>query len=671
MASSPSTDRILDYDGTFIKGMVSSMDVSTIPMGAYEWSMNMVHRGGVLMVRPGYRCVVTLPSGRLQGAAIFRPKFGVEQIVVVIDGVVWVSDFPFSSNYRQLENVLFSPDAPQVFFCLVEQSVYRVDDTVFESEISFLDSPKNVLIMQDGGITAPVWYDGSRAEHSRDTVWGIPIGGPMAWVGDRLWIANGSYVYASDIANPLSFREQIYLGGVGAFVMPGNVTALAVTPSLDLQQLLVFTEQSATLLQANVRARDSWSSIEGFQTEVYKIGCTSHRSVVSHYGQLWWFSPQGVVNLDMATQSKLSSRVTVKDIEMTMSGLGLGEDLSAIAGAAFGNYVLESIPFEDIYNTHTWVLDNAAAESLQAEIGPTWSGFWTGTRPVQWIYGVIAGLERVYYVSKDYDGNNRLWEAFTSDREDNNCPITWAFGTRGYFGSSSGLPYPPGRDKSFCYSDLALCEVSGNLDLGVFWAGGTRGRWKKCLVKRVLADKGSISASQVLTASSILYAFKPQSRIIRTQDVRKMVESSVTSCPVERAILETSDECFQLLVVGQGHGGIRWIRSFAQSASESLSGVCEEDESSVNAVRFDGGSYKDEDRNTVVASLSVDMDEFTSMQIVQLVKNGYTATGTGSANSVISQGAADRAATVIATEFAEKELREAQPVFLSDGSEVA
>jgi hypothetical protein len=669
--ANPTTDRMMDYDGTFVKGMVSSMDVSTIPMGAYEWSMNMVHRGGVLMVRPGYRCLVTLPTGKLQGAALFRPKFGIEQILIVIDGRVWIDDWPFTGDYRELPNIRFSEEAPQIYFQLVEQSVQRIDDSVFESEIEFLDSPKNVIVMQDGGYTAPAWYDGSAAAHSRDTVWGIPIGGPMAWVGDRLWVANGSYVYASDIANPLSFREQIYLGGVGAFVMPGSVTALAVTPSLDLQQLLVFTEQSATLLQANVRSRDSWLTIDGFQTEVYKIGCVSQRSVVPHYGQLWWFSPQGVVNLDMATQSKISSRVTVKDIEMTVSGIGLGSDLSLVAGAAFGNYVMQSVPFEDLYNTHTWVLDNAAAESLQAEIGPTWCGYWTGTRPVQWIYGVIAGQERILYVSKDYDGNNRLWEAFTPDREDNNCPITWAFGTRGYFGNSSGIAYPPGRDKTFCYADLALCEIIGNLDIGAFWAGGTRGKWKKCLEKRILSEKCSLSATEILTSSTILYGFKPQSRLIRTQDVRQMNETSLTSCPVERDILEASDDCFQLLVVGQGHGGVRWIRSFAQSGSESLSGVCEQDEDAINAVRFDGASVKGSDFSEVAEDLTAGIDTFESVQIVQLEKSGYTATGTGSAESVISQGAADRVASVIATEFAEKDLREAQPPLLSDGSDVA
>jgi hypothetical protein len=668
-AGNRTLDRITDFDGTFIKGMVSSTDIATIPMGAYDWSMNMVHRGGVLQCRPGYRCLVTMPGGRLQGAALYRPKVGIEQMVVVIDGKVFVADWPFTGDFRQITTVLMSPDAPQVYFQMTEQSVQRASSD-FVSSLEFI-TPKNVMIIQDGGLTAPVWYDGQSAEHDRGNEWGIPIGGPMAWVGDRLWVANKSFVYASDIANPLSFREQIYLGGISAFVMPGNVTGMSVTPSIDLQQLIVFTEQNATLLQANVRDRSNWDNIEGFQTQVYEIGCTSHRSIVNHYGQLWWFSPQGLVNIDMATQSKISSRVAVKDIEMTVSGIGLDADLSAVAGAAFGNYVLESVPFEDIYNKHTWVLDNSAAESLLANVGPTWSGYWMGTRPVQWVYGVIAGQERAYHISKDEDGENRLWEAFQDERLDNGCPITWAFGTRGYFGLTSQTPYPPGRDKKFCYGDLALCEIVGNLDVGVFYAGGTRGPFKQIMTKRITAEEGNIHADVVLDYNSVLYAFKPQSRQLRTEDVREKNLDSLQSCPVERDKNELEDDSFQMVVVGQGRGGVRWIRAFGQTAAEDNSGECQQDEVEFNAVRFDGAAKKSTKFSEVEASLQAAFYFFDSTQIkILTTDDNYQAIGSGAASSVISQGAADRAAEAIATQYAEKYLRDQIPPFLSDGSEV-
>ena len=661
----PAPERIPDYDGTFVGGAVSSTDVSTIPLGSYDWSMNMVHRGGVLMVRPGYKCLVTLPEGNLQGATVFRPKAGLEQMVVVIDGNVWISDYPFNGDFKLMPNVLMSPDAPQMYFQTCEQSVQRIDPTV-DSAIEFI-TPRNVLIIQDGRRTAPAFYDGFTSGHSRDNEWGVPVGSAMAWVGDRLWVAQGTFVYASDIANPLSFREQIYLGGISAFVMPGEVTGMAVTPSLDLQQLLVFTEQTTTLLQANIRTRSEWTQIQGFQTEVYKIGCVSTRSITAHYGQLWWMSSQGLVNIDMATQTKISSRVSVKDIEMAYSATRLSEDLSGVAGAAFGNYVLMSVPFEDIYNEHTWVLDNSAAESLTPDSRPTWSGFWTGTRPVQWMFGVVAGAERIYYVSKDHDEQNRLWVAFQQDRRDNGCPITWAFASRGYYGPTSGVNYPQGRLKRFAFADVAVADADGDLDLAVFLAGGARGQFRKVLLKNVKVAEGSLRFDRVIDSNSELFGLKPQSRILRTQDIREMESNALDSCPVERDFLEDRDETFQLLIVGSGRGGIRWIRCQAQPEGEDYSGKCEADEIEFNAVRFDGAAMKDDEFAVVEAGLSVLTDYYESTQIVNLTQKGYDVTGTGSGKSVISQDNADRIATAVATRTAEQELRVTIPPIISDG----
>jgi hypothetical protein len=659
-------ERIIDYDGTFIGGAVSSTDVSTIPIGSYDWSMNMVHRGGVLMVRPGYKCLVTLPEGRLQGSTIFRPKAGLEQVIVVIDGNAWIADFPFTGEFRLMPGVLMSPDAPQVFFQICEQSVERLEPAQEISATQFI-TPKNILIIQDGGRTAPAFYDGFNSGHSRDNEWGIPGGSAMAWVGDRLWVAQGTFVFASDIANPMSFREQFYLGGFLAFVMPAEVTGLAVTPSLDLQQLLIFTEHTTTLLQANIRDRASWQNTQGFQTEVYKIGCVSHRSITPHYGQLWWMSSQGIVNIDMATQSKITSRVTVKDVEMAYSAIRLSPDLGGVAGAAFGNYVLMSVPFEDVWNEHTWALDNSAAESLNPNTRATWSGFWTGTRPVQWMYGVIAGAERIYYTSKDHDGQNRLWEAFQEDRRDNGCPITWAFATRGYFGPTAGLNFPNGRLKKFCYADLAFAELKGDIDVAAFIAGGSRGQFRKVMTKQIKSAEGTLRHDQAINYSTSIFNLKPQTRVLRTEDIRE-IESNVNStCPVERDFLEDRDETFQLVIVGSGRGGVRWIRTHAQPEQEDLSGRCEENEQGFNAVRFDGAGAKDNNFEVVKNSLSAGVDFYESTQIVQVSQKGYESTGVGSGKSVISQSNADRIATVVATRAAEKDLRFTIPPILSDG----
>jgi hypothetical protein len=80
------------------------MDPGSLPQG-YSWNaINMLNVGGFWSCRPGYRCLVTLPAGKLQGATIFRPRVGIEQFVVAVDGAIYVADWPFL-EFRLLTNI--------------------------------------------------------------------------------------------------------------------------------------------------------------------------------------------------------------------------------------------------------------------------------------------------------------------------------------------------------------------------------------------------------------------------------------------------------------------------------------------------------------------------------------------------------------------------------------
>lgn len=661
-------DRIDDFDSTWFRGVKSDSDPGQIPLG-YAWNaVNMVNTGGLLGCRPGYRCIVQLPHGNLQGCRIFRPRLGIEQLVIVIDGIVYVADYPFT-NFRRLENLLFSPTAKQIFWANTEQSASRLTPNDINSAIEIVPV-RNVLIMQDGGITAPAFYDGSQSGHIRDNLYETPAGSAMRWVGDRLWVASGSFVYASDIANPFSFREQIYLGGVAAFVFSGDVTAMAITPSLEFPQLLVFTDSNTSLLKANIRDRSQWLTVEDMQREIFRVGCTSQRSVINHFGQLAWFSPSGATFFDAASVSKLASRLPIRDNEMMTSKTQLSEDLSLVAGAAHGQFMLFSVPAEDKYNKHTWVLNGASYETLNDDSGPSWCGYWLGTRPVEWAYGVIADSERAYHVSTDADCENRLWETFLPERLDNGCPITWAVETRGYFGLTSQKKQP-GLDATFCYADIALVCVDENTDIAVKYAGGLRGAYKPILTKELHVARGSLHYQRNITPSSLLFGFKPQSRILRTEEVRLQdVGTETESCPVERKKLEDKDESFQLLIVGQGPATIRWIRAFAQPEREdqSADGEACRNETGENAIRFDGEGAAASTWDEVFSALQAkDVTAYESNKSATVVQNGQSAVGVGHADSIISQGTADRVATIVAVRAAESELLRVLPPTLSLG----
>jgi hypothetical protein len=661
----------MDYDGTFFRGAKSDVDPGQLPQGYYFNGLNVINQGGVLSCRPGYRCVITFPSGNLQGGAFFYPKVGLEQCVVVVDGRVFAAEYPFTS-FRQLENLQFSPFAKEIFFEMAEQSATRRTDDL-GSAIDII-TPRAVLMMQDGGATAPAFYDGSESGHIRDKAFETPAGSAMKWIGDRLWVAVGSLVLASDVANPFSFREQLYLGGVQGFSFPSDVTALAGTPGLDSPQLLVFTNSNCSLIKANIRLRESWQTEPDMQREVFKVGASSQRSVVEHFGQLMWHSPQnGITFFDSALLSKQTARLPSRDSEMAVSKTQLSQDSSSIAGGAFGQYLLMSVPAGDSYNAHTWVLNDSSIETLSDSTGPSWVGVWTGTRPVVWLSGVIAGTSRIYHLSKDEDGANRMWEAFMPSRLDNGCPITWAVEFRGHFGQTSQTQKVPGTEVKFRYLDLALTGIEETLDIAAFYAGSLRGAYKKILDRQIKVARGSLSYRSQLTAESLIFGFKPESRKLRSQDVNDMPDDESGSCPVESENNEDRDESFQLMVVGHGPATIRWIRSFADVEPDRDTGnpatACD-DECGVNAIRFDGYGSKADSVTAAAVSLAGRPSQFTSNKTVTLTYGGVTAVGVGFSESFISQEVSDRVACRIAQRMAENEIMGQLPSTTSAGVDV-
>lgn len=664
----PFGERFIDFDSTFISGVNSSMDPQQLPLG-YAWNaVNMINLGGTFSCRPGHKCIAVLPDGHLQGATIFRPQVGIEQIVCAVDGLLYASAYPFL-DWRKLPNVQLNPSAKQIFWALTVQGAERTSND-FASAIKVI-VPKVILFAQDGGFTAPAWYDGSNAGHVRGDPFGTPSGGPMVWVGDRLWVASDNQVFASDISNPFSFRENIYLGGATSFFFSDEVTAMTKTPSIESPQLMVFTGIDASILQANIRDRSQWPTTVNFQEEILQVGCLSNRSCISHYGHVIWFSPSGISIYDPATSGKLTSRLPVRDNEMLISKTDLAEDLSLIAAGAFGQYLLMSVPAEDVYNKHTWCLNNASLMSLNDDSGPCWSGFWLGTRPVEWIYGEIASAERIYHVSFDADNKNRLWQSFQPNRLDNGCPISWMLETRGYFGQTASIQgKPPGERCRLAWVDIAMAAIAEDIDIGCYYAGGARGAFKQIMSKRLSIARGSLSHETELTNDTLVYEFKPQSRKLRTQDANQIDNQEDGGCPTETADNDNIDESFQLAIVGQGPATIRWIRPWAFTIPPDTNGngqACE-DELGFNAVRYDGFGIAGDNLELMTAELAVVPEyHFEANKTVRLEIDDFVAVGAGMAESVISQRAADRVANIIATQQAEMELLSVRPSFFSTG----
>lgn len=653
-----SQQKLEEGDFGFPGGLNSDLDPSLLPPGYYARGENVVTRGATPQCRPGYRCMTAIPAGHIQGGTVFKPKVGQAVIVFAVSGLIYVSEYPFKS-YRQLEDVQFSSTARQIFFKQAEKSVtYNADGSLS------LTPSYNLLVIQDGGSSPAAVFDGTKAVHDRSST-GIPMGGPMEWVGDRLWVASDAKLYASDIADPTSFTEFLYIASPRNFVLPNRITALSKSPASAFPQLLCFTGTNTTLFQAGIRNRAVWSTTPDFQREILpKIGCAAARSLVTHYGYLWWYSSFGLTSLDAASQSYISSELPYRDAEMAESKAGLSSDISNIACGTFENYLLVSVPYEDRLNAHSWCLDNTTLVSGKQGGLPTWNSFWTGTRPVEWMSDTINGQSRIFFLSSDYDGVNRLWEAFSPDRLDNGCPITWWVETRALSGSLVG------KLKEFLYADVFLSELAGLVDVAVFWAGGFRGKYKRILTKRINATRGNLRSGENISADTKLFALKKQSRSLRTQDGRKLASTeTLSSAGIESPNEEFKDETFQLLLVGSGPGALRAYNTYSEPPkNEDDSARVEEDEPEENFVRFDGGAAESASFSEAQREFEDDLTVFTSTKTEVVTQRGYTEIATASAESIISQADADKIASCIAIRMASEALEAVVPRLVSKGA---
>lgn len=648
--------KLQDGDVMFPFGQDSSSDPVGLAPGYYSRGMNVVNRGGVIQCRPGYRCLLVLPEGVLQGFSVLRPKRGPEILVFGVNGKLYTSQYPFDTA-TEMEGIQLSDIAPQLYFKQVEQTITLNPD----GSLSFVN-PKNLLIIQDGGYTAPVIFDGTRGTHSRGNG-SIPIGAMMEWIGDRLWVASGAALYASDIGNPISFTENVYISGVGFFILPQEITGMVRTLQTDFSQLLVYTHNTTHVFQASIRDRSTWASTPNFQKIVFdKIGCVSARSIKFHYGLLWWFTEHGLINLDAASSGYVSSSLPYQDAEMQESKARLSQDLSGVACASYENYFLVSVPYADQYNRHTWALDNTVNPGKQQR-EPAWNSFWTGTRPVEWLTGDFTGQTRALYISKDYDGQNRLWEAFMPDRLDNNCPITWWAETRGYNFES------PMKEKQFRYAEVFMQELSGIVDVAVFWAGSDRGKYKRVLTKRIQANTATFVAGDVVDSDEILVSLKKQSRPLTTQDGKAIIsEEGLSSCDVESPHVEFLDRAFQILIVGSGPGAVKAVVGYAEPpVNTDDSGACEKDETEENFVRFDGGASEAPNLEAALVEFENEIPVFRSSRTMTVTQDGFTEVGVGTGESIVSQQDADKIAEAAGKRIASWNLQRVLPQIISLG----
>jgi hypothetical protein len=594
----------------WLLGVNSVRNPWALPDNQIKWAVNCSVRGGIVQTRPGYSMRLSLPPGNFQGGILFASnkqanasdtvvQNGVTKIipaqiynpdgstsvadelpyvVFAVNGNVYYSPFPITQpknwdDYR-LKNVKLDANVDQFVFTLATQSAKVStggDVTVTPSH--------RIVVIQDG-ISVPAYWDGSNKTGVQTSA--IPIGYWMAYSGNRLWVASKNIVLASDLGDPTSFTERLSGTGRGDFAFTRVITGMTnyIGQNNDTK-LIVFTDRATYSLASGIYDRTQWTSTANFQTTLYPtIGCVAGKSIAFQAGQLWWYSQGGLISADIAASAYITSQSLYRDVEMARVKSYLAGDTSKICAINFENYLLYSVPYLEPCNSATMVLDYAAAAEWSAQKIPAWCGVWTGTRPVEWISGVIDGTPRCFHFSVDYsatnDGSyNHLWEAFTDKRVDVYFDID-VDGTitekvnRIYSQMETGL-LGDGLDyKQFAYGEVEACEIGGTVDVKVAYRG-SKGFYQNVLETRLLAVTDDYQWVNTTYQDDIekLGFLNTQYRRLVTENSQR--RPSALTC--ESRLTNDIDKAFSVLIEWCGEFGVEALRIFLDPWSERSTGV--------------------------------------------------------------------------------------------------
>lgn len=580
-----------------------------LPQGFYQWGQNITNRGGLIETRQGFAHIAARigETEKPRGICLFSTKTQGSNpyLVVAIGSSIYALPYPYTAaldNSTKIPNISFPSSTRNVHFevCVQAQETVTVGNG-YETR-NLRHGPRFVLIMQDGIANPAYWYYDQNTSHSGHITadWLRNQGlspNPLIkaehikWAGDRLWIASGNRVYAGDLLNPLQMVENTVTASGGFFYLPGQNTGMGVTH--DYKSLLVFTHQSTSAFQVGIEDRTLWSNTQDFQRVLFPdIGLVSDRCFVNQYGMSWWMSHDGLVALDSALQAYQTSRMHVRDHNMTRSKEAISWSGGGGCAGTYGNWLFFSVPSGRTDNGHTWMMDQSVVQSINDQTPPAWCSNWTGIRPEQWVTGPVNGVVRCFCISRDLvpDGHQAtIWEAFIGQRMDvpksrvggvwtrKSKDIACAFET-----AFRGLS--PSQYIQMRYVELDLAEIIGNVHLQVYYCG-RRTSYKKILDKKLTATV-SINTEEEFDPNRQISVYVPQFRTVKS--VTDSHDADDNNTDIQTPYLREIDKEFSLLVTWTGQMAITDIRMFVDPRPDYTEGQEELDETTARRITAEG-----------------------------------------------------------------------------------
>lgn len=611
-------------------GWPAGLDSFSNPLYTNElqlrWLENAVIQGAFVQTRFGNKLRVTFDP-TVEGSAAnqwwqdvegpivhpqmmvrFRPTTGAEQLVFAISGSVFfciISPYGELSTPQWITTLRFNKNADQLVAVPCIQSATIIGG-LYANNIA----PRNLLIIQDGANRAGIW-DGFTGVHANpekrivvDSEGGTlypeawnqtRVGLWMAWSGNRLWIANGPNVYASDLNDPTHFTEELNLQSVPVFTFEDDVTGMVDrgTSGTSRSQVVVFTNYTTETLWSGVQNRlpaeglgPGWQYTSDFRVKIFDaVGCVAGKSIIIHRGLLYWKSAGGIVLFDSTQTVNSSQNLPPIDQEMAYSKMRVsppnqGADLTC-AGRN-GGFVFWSVPVGKsthgrIYNGQTQVLNRqtnvvrSVGTGGAFQAGTTgWNGVWTGIRPVQWANARAGGQEVTYALSISSTGAIHIWQAFQANRSDNGHRVPWIVETRTHPVQPTIFEYA-----TFSSFELLLDQIYGNVSVVGYWRG-TRGTYHELLTTNITATPGSIFTPQA-QFSPMVYgtdtaSFGVQSRHVKSRQYKGALEGECQSRNVESEYSDATDVAFSLSIRITGRAALTAYTFEASTQTQPFGG---------------------------------------------------------------------------------------------------
>lgn len=556
----------------FSGGMNSSVHPRMIESGQLANAENIMFSRGMISTRSGKRMLASISGKNLQGGKVFSPSSGAPVLVIAVDGKIYTAKYP-EYEFTRVQGLSFSPTAKRIYMERCVKSVKRNDDGTLTAI-----APKRLLVIRDG-VTKSGVYDGATGKHVTAAApeYGVPIGTHMLWAHSRLWGITDNAVIASDLGDPTSFTENTYLAERSNFGLSGEGTGICQTT--DNSSILVFTEDSTTALKAFILDRTTWATTDDFQKVIIpNVGCVSGSTAVNSNGVTYWLSKFGVMSLDAALATNQSSRVIPIDTQMDRYKSITSRDMSGACAIAHSNMVFFAMPVGGSLNERTMVLDCSSGVD-------TWSGVWSGTRPAFFTSGTIGMRDRMFAGSVDYssvdDTKIHIWEWLRDDRNDNDGRIRCQIETKAFTFDS------PVR---FEFAEIELCGIEGDVDILAF-VGVEGGPWVEVMNTSIKSKIGCIGSDEFpeIESGKPIFAFKPQSRTIRTKEMP--LAGDDTECSPELGEFNNlrAGNSIQMLIEWSGVLNISSIKLKVKPMQASLKGECRTDEGSdTEAVSYSG-----------------------------------------------------------------------------------